>query len=140
MIESTKKFEMQQLINDENGTNYHKNINLNGYTVYRDKSFISFRIINVKDKPIVVIDYMYMTNNKDFIQILSWCVNFWSGNAVKYIYYKEHKRKSTIAKSLAKLGFVVNDTTCSKWKHDWKSTNGFAENLIVEAFTDDNIE
>ena len=31
MIESVKKLEMQQLINDENGENYHRNINLNGY-------------------------------------------------------------------------------------------------------------
>lgn len=136
MMESVKKLEMQQLINDENGIEYHRNINLSGYAVYRDKSFISFRLMNIKDKTIVVIDYMYMTNTKDFIQILSWCINFWSGNAVKYIYYKEHKRKSNISKSLSKLGFNVIDTTCEKWKYEWKSTNGFPENQIVEAFTD----
>lgn len=136
MIEGVKKLEMQQLINEENGTNYHRNINLSGYTVYRDKSFISFRIMNIKNKPIVVIDYMYITNKKDMIQILSWCINFWSGNAVRYIYYKEHKRKSNIVKSLKSLGFNIAETTYNKWKYDWKSTNGFSENEIIEAFTD----
>lgn len=136
MIESVKKLEMQQLINDENGENYHRNINLNGYTVYRDKSFISFRILSVKNKPIVVIDYIYITNKKDLIQLLSWCINFWSGNSVRYIYYKEHKRKSNIIKSLSSLGFTVSETTCNKWKHQWKSTNGFSESAVIEAFTD----
>lgn len=136
MIESVKKLEMQQLINDENGENYHRNINLNGYTVYRDKSFISFRILSVKNKPIVVIDYIYITNKKDLVQLLSWCINFWSGNSVRYIYYKEHKRKSNIIKSLSSLGFTVSETTCNKWKHQWKSTNGFSESAVIEAFTD----
>ena len=88
-MDGMKKIELQKVINSENGINYHRNINLSGYTIYRDKSFISFRLMTVKEKQICVIDYIFITSKKDLIQLLSWCINFWSGNAVKYIYYKE---------------------------------------------------
>ena len=60
-MDSMKKIELQKIINAENGINYHRNVNLSGYTVYRDKSFISFRIMTVKTKQIVVIDYIFIT-------------------------------------------------------------------------------
>ena len=63
-------------INEENGIEYHKNINLNGYTVYRGESFISFRLVDIKNKKVVIIDYIYITSKTNLIQLLSWCVNF----------------------------------------------------------------
>ncbi len=135
-MDGIHKIELQKLINSENGINYHRNVNLNGYTVYRGKSFISFRLLNINNKEVVIIDYMFMTSKKDLLQLLSWCVNFWSGNAVKYIYYKEHHKKSNIAeKCLPSLGFHVQQSTYDNWKYEWTSTNGFDENEIIEAFT-----
>ncbi len=137
-MDGMKKLELQKVINSENGINYHRNINLSGYTAYRDKSFISFRLMTVKEKQICVIDYIFITSKKDLIQLLSWCINFWSGNAVKYIYYKEHHRKANvIQKVLPALGFKVCNSTYDNWKHDWKSTNGFDESDIIEAYTSD---
>lgn len=135
MLEKIKKAEMQKLIDAENGIDYCKNINLNGYAVYKDKSFISFRILTIIDKPVVVIEYLYIVNKRDFMQLLSWCVDFWQGNDVKYIYHKEHKRPANIIKSLTSLGFNLSEAVCDKWKHDWKSTNGFPESEIIEAYT-----
>ena len=135
-MDSMKKIELQKIINAENGINYHRNVNLSGYTVYRDKSFISFRIMTVKTKQIVVIDYIFITSKKDLIQLFSWCINFWSGNAVKYIYYKEHHRNANIVeKCLPALGLTVQRSQCEKWKHTWTSTNGYDENDIIEAYT-----
>lgn len=137
-MDGMKKIELQKIINSENGINYHRNVNLSGYTAYRDKSFISFRLMTVKNKQICVIDYMFITSKKDLIQLLSWCINFWSGNAVKYIYYKEHHRNANIIqKALPALGFQVCNSTYTNWKHEWKSTNGFDESDIIEAYTAD---
>ena len=137
-MDGMKKIELQKVINSENGINYHRNINLSGYTIYRDKSFISFRLMKKKQKQICVIDYMFITSKKDLIQLLSWCINFWSGNAVKYIYYKEHHRKANvIEKALPTLGFHVCNSSYNNWKHDWKSTNGYEESDIIEAYTSD---
>ena len=137
-MDGLQKIELQKLINSENGINYHRNVNLSGYTVYRDKSFISFRIMTVNNKEVVIIDYMFITSKKDLMQLLSWFINFWSGNAVKYIYYKEHHKKSNVAeKCLPTLGFTVQNTTYKKWKHDWKSTNGYEEFDVIEAYTSD---
>lgn len=132
-----QKFELQQKINEENGIEYHKNINLNGYTVYRGESFISFRLVDIKNKKVVIIDYIYITSKTNLIQLLSWCVNFWSGNAVKYVYYKEHKRMSNIvSKCFPQLGFTIKESTYNNWKHPWVSTNGFDETDIIEAYTE----
>ena len=59
-MDGMKKIELQKIINSENGINYHRNVNLSGYTAYRDKSFISFRLMNVKNKQICVIDYIFI--------------------------------------------------------------------------------
>ena len=133
-----KKIELQKIINSEHGVNYHRNINLSGYTVYRDKSFITFRMIDVNKKKITIIDYMYITTKKDLIQLLAWCINFWSGNAIKYVYYKEHHRNANIIeKCLPALGFTIQKSAASKWKYNWTSTNGYDENDIIEAYTTD---
>ncbi len=134
-MDGLKKVELQKLINDENGTNYHRNVKLNGYVIYRGDSFIAFRLMDVNNMPCVVVDYIYITSKNDFIQLMSWCINFWSGNAVKYVYYKEHRRKSTVSKMLTSLGFQVKSIKYHGWKHQWTSTNGYAEEDVIEAHT-----
>jgi hypothetical protein len=130
-----KKLQLQKLINKENGINYHRNVDLSGYTVYRGDSFISFRFVEIKGFTTVIIDYIYVTNKNDLLKLFSWCLNFWSGNAAKFIYYKEHKRKSNVVKKyLPLLGFKTQDATYTKWKHDWTSTNGYDESEIIESF------
>lgn len=134
-MDELKKVELQRLINDENGINYHKNVKLNGYVIYRGNSFMAFRLMEVNNMPTVVIDYIYVTSKTDFVQLISWCVNFWTGNAVKYVYYKEHRRKSNVVKTLKALGFQVNNIKYNNWKHEWTSTNGFAEDDVIEVHT-----
>lgn len=131
-----QKRELQRLINDENGINYHKNVNLNGYTVYRQSSFISFHFVEINNIQTVIIDYIYVTNKNSFIKLFSWCINFFAGNNVKFIYLKEHKRASNVVKKyLSEAGFTVAEGKNTKpWKYVWTSTNGFAEDEILEAF------
>jgi len=131
-----KKIELQKLIDLEHGINYHRNVNLSGYTIYRDKSFISFRFVEINNINTVVIEYIYVTNKTSLIKLLSWCINFWTGNAVKFIYYKEHLRKSNVVeKYLPLLGFEKYRSTANGWKHEWTSTNGFPESDILEVYT-----
>lgn len=131
-----KKAELQKLINNEHGINFHRNIRLSGFTVYKKDSFISFHFVTVNGINIVVIDYIYVTGKRDLIKLLSFCINFWSGNAVKFIYYKEHKRQANyVKKYFSTLGFtVIEQNKPGTWKKEWTSTNGFHEDDILEAY------
>lgn len=131
-----KKKELQKLINNEHGINYHRNINLSGYTVYRKDSFISFHFVDVNGIKTVVIDYIYIVNKTDLVKLISFCVHFFDGNGVKFIYYREHKRDSNVVqKFFTTIGFDVHEQHRNGvWKHEWTSTNGYDENEIVEAY------
>lgn len=134
---SNKRYELQQLINEEHGIEFHKNIYLNGYTVYKGKSFISFHFIEVNGINTTTIDYIYLVNKHDLLQLLAFCIEFWAGQHVKFVYYKEHKRVANyVNKYFTELGFtVLEQTRDDAWARPWISTNGFAENEILEAFT-----
>lgn len=137
-VEEMKKSTMQKIIDMENGIGYHKNVDLSGYTVYRGDSFITFRFLTIgeNNRVVVYVDYIYVTNKTNLIKLLGWCMNFWAGNDVKSIYYSSHKRKANyVEKSFPSLDFKVTERDKSnKWKYIWKSTNGYKENKIVEAF------
>ena len=134
VIMDLKRRELQKLINRENGRNYHKNINLTGYTVYRKDSFITFHFVQVNGINTVMIDYIYVTSKKDLIKLLSFCIHYFAGNKVRFIYYKEHKRQANyVSKYFNLLGFKLADREMG-WKHDWQSTNGYSENEVLEAY------
>lgn len=132
------KAKLQRLISDEHGPNYHRNIPLDGFTVTLDDSFISFSFKEINGITVVVIAYIYVTNKRDFINLLGYCVKMWSGYGAKMIYYKEHCRKSNVAKFLKYLDFEVRPAKKNNWKYKWKSTNGFSEDDCIEAFTRNN--
>lgn len=129
------KVKIQKLINDEHGTNYHRNVPLDGYTITLGDAFISFGFREVNGYTIAVVHYIYVTKKEELISLLAYCVNMWSGYGVKMIYYREHKRKSNIIKTFSHLGFDVHDAITKNWSHQWISTNGFAEYDCLEAFT-----
>lgn len=129
------KSQLQKLIDKENGTRYAKNIPLGGFTLTFNDAFISFYFREINDKTVVVITYIYVTNKNELLTLLGYCINMWSGYNVKMIYYREHKRKSNIIKLLKHLDLDIQDITYDSWKHKWTSTNGYAENDCIEAFT-----
>lgn len=131
-----KKLELQSKINEEHGINYHRNVNLSGWTFSYGESFITFEIITLYEVQTVKIDYMYITDATALRKLLAYCVNFWAGNNVKFIYYKSHKRRSNVAeKTLIHLGMKVEPKKFRNWKYDWTSTNGYKEEDIIEAYT-----
>ena len=136
-MNTIKKIDMQKLIDSEHGVDFQKNVNLNGYTVYRGSSFMTFRFININNKNIVYIDYIYVTNKTNLLKLFAWCINFWSGMKTEAIYFSEHMRKANyIQKYLPLLGFNIIESERKKpWKHKWTSTNGFPENQMLEAIT-----
>ena len=133
-MDGYNKVKIQKCINNENGTNYHRNIPLDGYTITLGDAFISFSFKEVNGINTVIIHYLFVTKKDDLITLLAYCTNIWSGNCVKMIYYSEHHRKSNIIKTFKHLGFEVVDYEKDSWKYDWESTNGYAENDCIEAF------
>lgn len=134
-MNSYDKVKIQKLINDEHGTNYHRNVPLDGYTITLGEAFISFGFREVNGYTIAVVHYIYVTKKEELVSLLAYCVNMWSGYGVKMIYYREHKRKSNIIKTFSHLGFDVHDAKANHWSHQWISTNGFAEDDCIEAYT-----
>ena len=53
-----KKMELKNLIDMENGKDFHRNIDLSGYVFYRGKSFISFKFVTVNDVQVCKISYI----------------------------------------------------------------------------------
>lgn len=129
------KVKLQRLINDENGTDYHKNIPLDGFTITLGDAFISFGFREINGFTISVVHYIYVTKKEELMSLLSYCINMWAGYGVKMIYYREHRRKSNIVKTFSHLGFDVHNTKVHNWPHNWVSTNGYAESDCIEAYT-----
>lgn len=129
------RVKLQKLINNEHGTNYHKNVPLDGYTITLGNAFISFGFREINGVNIAIIHYIYVTRKEELMSLLAYCINMWSGYCVKMIYFREHKRRSNIINTFTHLGFDVHDTKVDKWPHNWVSTNGYKENDCIEAFT-----
>lgn len=131
-----KKVELKKLIDDENGPDFSQNIDLNGWIFYRKSSFISFKIADVSGVQTVVIQYIYLTNKKDLVKLLSQCINFWTSQDVKFVYFLEHMREANYCeKYLSLLGFnIITENRPGVWKYKYKSTNGFDEDDIREYF------
>ena len=129
-----QKVELQKIINGEHGINYHRNINLSGWTFQKGDSFLSFRIMDVNDVSVCVIEYIYITCKEDLLQLFARSIDFWRGNNVRYVYYKAHRCEQNVAETiLPTLGFHVSNLKNYKWPHEWKSTNGFKETDVIEA-------
>lgn len=131
-----KKDELRKLIDDENGPKFSRNIDLDGWIFYRRDSFISFKIVNVNNINTVVIQYIYIVNKNDLIKLLSQCINFWTSNDAKFIYFLEHARDANYCKKyLSLLDFnIVEENRPGVWKHDYKSTNGYGRDDIREYY------
>lgn len=132
-----RKTEIRSLIDHEHGRDFSRNINLKGYVFHLQKSFIAFHFETVDGVTIAVIDYIFLTNKKSLVKLLGFTVDFWLGNKVRFIYYKEHERKANYVEVYFKaLGFeTVRENKDGVWKYpDWISVNGFPENNIVEHF------
>ena len=133
-----RKLELQRMINGEHGIDYHRNVDLSGYTFYLGDSFLSFEFCDIEGFTVVKINYIFITSKTALLKLFSQAIEFWKGYGVNYVYYKTHKRKANVAeKFLESIGLkVIENDNFTGWKHDWKSTNGFPEKEILEAITD----
>ena len=136
MINERKKMEMKTLIDAENGVNFSRNIDLNGWIFYKGKSFISFKLVEINGVTVANIKYIYLLNKNDLIKLLSFCIDFWAGNNVKMIYFLEHAREANYCKKyLSAIGFsILEEERENIWKYHYKSTNGYKENDIREYY------
>ena len=133
---------MKQLIDKEQGEGFSDNISLDGYTFFKNDSFISFKISKVDEDgdniSVVNIRYIYSDNKNDLISVIAYACNFWIGANIKFIYYKEKKKAPYVIKAVNSLGFKVVDQMSSKdWDKDFvchKCGNKDCECMIIEAY------
>ena len=114
------KDEIRRIIDSENGEGYSNNINLNGYVFTKNGSFLIFEFKNIEDVRICHIKYIYFKNKKDLITIMVNCCNFWMGNQVQFIFYKEKQKNVSAVRFLRSLNFRVEVISRPKWKYNFK--------------------
>lgn len=115
------KQDLRDIIDAENGEGYSYNINLDGYVFTKNGSFIIFQFKTIEDVRICHIKYIYFKNQKDFINILVNCCNFWMGNKIEFIFYKEKDReKNSAIKELKELNFREDIISTPKWNKQFK--------------------
>lgn len=113
------KEEIREIIDSENGEGYSLNINLNGYTFTKNGSFIIFEFKFIEDVKICHIKYIYFKEVKDLVTIMVNCCNFWMGNNVQFIFYKEKQKPISAVKFLENLNFRVEIIDQPKWKYSF---------------------
>ena len=114
------KEEIREIIDSENGKDFSFNINLNGYVFTKNGSFIVFEFKNVEGIKICHIKYIHFNNEKDLITILSNCCNFWMGNGIRFIFYKEKERDTNSPiEILESLNFRKDIIDKHLWKYEF---------------------
>jgi len=116
--------EMRELIDAENGAGFNKNIKLDSYNFFKNKSFIAFKVCKVEDIGVVNIRYIYSDNKKDLKSLIAYCCNFWMGLGVKFIYYREKEKDPYVVSYLKELGFKTNYIEDFKWEHEFECVKG----------------
>lgn len=136
MALDNKRIEIRKLIDLENGPGFHRNVDLSGYIFYKGKSFIAFKLVDINGVSTCKISYIYLVNKNDLVKLLSFCINFWAGNNVKFIYLLEHCREANYCKKyLSTIGFnVIEENRKGVYKKSYVSTNGFDEDDIREYY------
>ena len=133
--EAFDRNKLKDYIDDENGIQYHKNIPLDGFVITYGESFITFSYREINGFNVAIINYIYVLNKEAFYQLMAFCINMWVGYDVKMVYYREHRRKANVVKSLSTMDFVVTNVKKNSWKHPWVSTNGYLESDCIEVFS-----
>lgn len=117
MSDKITKAEMREIIDKENGAGFSSNINLNGYVFTKNGSFIVFEFKSLEETHICHIKYIHFKNKKDLTTILVNCCNFWMGNKVQFIYFKEKQKKNSPIDMMRELNFRVEEVFDTKWKY-----------------------
>lgn len=119
-VKRLSKDDIRKIIDQENGEGYSNNVNLNGYTFTKNGSFIVFEFKILEDVKICHIKYIYFKNVKDLVTIMVNCCNFWMGNKVQFIFYKEKEKMVSAIKFLENLNFRAEIIDAPTWKYKFK--------------------
>ena len=112
------KSEIRDVMDKENGAGFSNNFNLNGYVFQKQGSFIVFELKLIEDVKVCHVKYIHYENQKDLQTILAYSCNFWMGNNVQFMFYKEKHRKNGVVEKLKSLGFREEVVKGTNWK--WK--------------------
>lgn len=113
------KEEIREIIDSENGAGYSNNINLNGYIFTKNGAFIVFELKVFDGVKICNIKYIYFKEKKDLTTIMVNCCNFWMGEGVQFIFYKEKIKKKSPVPFLQTLNFRTETNIDEKWKYSF---------------------
>jgi len=110
------KAEMRQVMDRENGAGFSNNFNLNGYVFQRKGTFVVFELRTMEGIKICHIKYIHVERKEDLLPVMAYCCNFWMGNRVQFIFYREKERKNGAFEFLKGLGFRDEVNPHHQWK------------------------
>lgn len=115
------KDEIRSVIDEDNGVGFSSNINLNGYVFTKNGSFVVFELKNIDEVRVCHIKYIHFKNDKDLTTVMVYCCNFWMGNHVQFIFYKEKDgRTHSAVDYLKSLNFREEFLHDQNWKWRFK--------------------
>ena len=114
------KEKVREIIDRENGKGFSRNINLNGYMFTHKNSFIVFELKVLDEIRICHIKYIYFDNVKDLITIMVYACNFWLGNKVQFLFFKEKKKNVSAIKFLENLNFRKEMVENYNWPYKFE--------------------
>jgi hypothetical protein len=115
------KDQIREVVDADNGPGFSSNLNLNGYVFTKNGSFMVFEFKNIDDVKVCHIKYIHYSNERDLTTILVHCCNFWMGNHVQFIFYKEKDgREKSAVQYLKNLNFREEILRDHKWKWRFK--------------------
>lgn len=129
------KDEIRKIIDEENGDGFSNNVNLNGYVFTKNESFVVFELKNIDDVKVCHVKYIHFLTEKDLTTLMVYCCNFWMGNHVQFIFYREKDRvKNSAVEWLKGLGFREEIIRDYQWKWKFECKKCTKENGKVDKF------
>ena len=113
------KDEIRAIVEADNGKGFANNINLNGYTFIRGNSFMIFEFKVVDGVKLCHIKYIHYESEKELTSLFTYACNFWMGNDIQFIFYREKDRQSNSPVAfMRELNFREDIIRGYRWK--WK--------------------
>lgn len=129
------KDEIRAAIDSENGEGYSANLNLNGYIFTRKNSFIVFEIKILEEIRICHIKYIYFDNVQDLITIMVHSCNFWQGNKIQFLFFKEKHKNVSAIKFLENLNFRKESVEHTNWNNPFHCKVEGTDNCDCTVYT-----
>ena len=100
---------VMDIIDDDNGKGFNKNIPKKGQIFRLNKPGSNTRILYevkiIDTVKIIFLRYIHYDNESELLKILAFAVKFWRNMKANMVYYREKDRDNGVGEKLTEIGF-----------------------------------